>query len=109
MGAKKVILCDIQQSRLDFCKKLIPSMSVINTKDLSLDQVVEQVKAANGGKLCDSSIDCAGVDVVVGAAIKVTKNGGGVCLVGMGKPEMNIPILNASCREVDLFGVVCIF
>eukprot|EP01060_Flectonema_neradi_P003936 TRINITY_DN1258_c0_g1_i1.p1 TRINITY_DN1258_c0_g1~~TRINITY_DN1258_c0_g1_i1.p1 ORF type:complete len:361 (+),score=86.73 TRINITY_DN1258_c0_g1_i1:75-1157(+) len=105
MGAGKVILCDIQQSRLEFCKELIPSMSIINTKGLSLDEVVERVKAENGGKLVDSSIDCAGVDVVVGAAIKVTKNGGGVCLVGMGKPDMNLPILNASCREVDLFGV----
>eukprot|EP01064_Diplonema_japonicum_P033591 TRINITY_DN6660_c5_g1_i1.p1 TRINITY_DN6660_c5_g1~~TRINITY_DN6660_c5_g1_i1.p1 ORF type:complete len:361 (+),score=77.67 TRINITY_DN6660_c5_g1_i1:53-1135(+) len=105
LGAGKIILCDIQQNRLDFCKKIIPSMVVLNTTGMSGEEVAEAVKAANGGEFCDGSIDCAGVESVVTAAIKSTKNGGSVCLVGMGKPTCTLPLLDASIREVDLNGV----
>lgn len=43
--------------------------------------------------------------MAVQTAIRVTKSGGVVCLVGMGKGDMVLPILNASIREVDIKGV----
>eukprot|EP01061_Rhynchopus_euleeides_P010543 TRINITY_DN20011_c0_g1_i1.p1 TRINITY_DN20011_c0_g1~~TRINITY_DN20011_c0_g1_i1.p1 ORF type:complete len:378 (+),score=177.98 TRINITY_DN20011_c0_g1_i1:71-1135(+) len=106
LGAKRIFLCDIQQGRLDTCKKLLGDVLVpINTEGLSGEDVANRVKEANEGELVDGSIDCAGVESVVQAAILSTKNGGAVCLVGMGKPLCNIPLLDASIREVDLMGV----
>ena len=105
LGAKKIYLCDIQQNRLDTCKRLLGDVLVtINTDGLSGEEVAEKVKEANGG-LVDGAIDCAGVESVITAAIRCTDNGGAVCLVGMGKPCCTLPLLDASIREVDLLGV----
>ena len=106
LGAGKIFLCDIQASRLDKCKELLGDVLVpINTTGLSGEEVAAKVKESNGGKCVDGSIDCAGVEAVIQAAILSTKNGGAVCLVGMGKPDSTIPLLDASIREVDLMGV----
>eukprot|EP00397_Hematodinium_sp_SG-2012_P040997 GEMP01045056.1.p1 GENE.GEMP01045056.1~~GEMP01045056.1.p1 ORF type:complete len:307 (+),score=51.17 GEMP01045056.1:212-1132(+) len=106
MGAKKVIVCDILASRLEFLKKLIPesTLATVDTTGMSVEDVAAKVKIINGG-YCDGAIDCAGVESAISAAILCTRNGGSVCLVGMGKPLATLPILNASIREVDLLGV----
>lgn len=104
MGAGKVILCDITPERLDFCKSICP-VECVNTMGLSAKEVAAKIEELNGGKKVDSCIDCCGVESAIQAAIFCTKNGGVVCLVGMGKPEISVPLLNASCREVELQGV----
>lgn len=105
MGAGKVILCDITQPRLDFCKTILPKLETINTTGLSSKDVAEKIKELNGGTPVDACIDCCGVESAIQAAIYATKNGGVVVLVGMGKPECSVPLLNASCREVEMQGV----
>lgn len=37
--------------------------------------------------------------------IQATKSGGTVMLVGLGAPEIKIPIIEASIREVDIKGI----
>ena len=37
--------------------------------------------------------------------LKATKSGGVVVLVGMGAPEVQIPLIDALAREVDIRGV----
>mmetsp|Transcript_23813 Transcript_23813/g.52459 ORF Transcript_23813/g.52459 Transcript_23813/m.52459 type:complete len:358 (+) Transcript_23813:53-1126(+) len=105
MQAGKIILCDINPERLEFVASLIPGLVTINTTGLDSKAVATKIEEANGGKKVDSCIDCAGAEPVIQAAIYCTKNGGCVCLVGMGRPEMSVPLLNASCREVELQGV----
>lgn len=36
---------------------------------------------------------------------QATKSGGVVVLVGLGRPTVEIPIVNASVREVDIRGI----
>lgn len=103
MGAEKVILCDVVEPRLEFCKSCIP-IETINTRGLTSQQVADKIKQLAGG-LVDGCIDCCGVESAVQAAIYATKNGGVVTLVGMGKDQATIPLLDASCREVELQGV----
>ena len=37
--------------------------------------------------------------------LQATTSGGVVCLLGLGKPLVNVPIVNAAIREVDIRGV----
>ena len=37
--------------------------------------------------------------------LQATKSGGVLVIVGMGKSEINLPIVNALCREVDIRGI----
>jgi L-iditol 2-dehydrogenase len=107
MGAEKVILCDIQQSRLDLVKDLIPNIDILNTSKLNVDDIVMQVKSIlnDDDGYADCAIDCCGVESAVQSSIHLTRSGGVVCLVGMGCCDMNLPILKATCREVEIKGV----
>ncbi|KAJ9446193.1 hypothetical protein DIPPA_23822, partial [Diplonema papillatum] len=105
LGAKRIIACDILPDRLAFLQSLSPNIVTLDTKGLPADEVAEKIKALNDGELVDGSIDCVGFDSVITAAIKCTKNGGSVALVGMGPEMATIPLINAAIREVDLLGV----
>lgn len=106
MGAAKVIVCDIKQSRLDFIESIMPGCITLDTTGLLTEDIVLMIRAAIGGDgWADSSIDCSGAVQAVQASILVTLSGGVVCLVGMGCADMSLPILNASVREVELQGV----
>jgi L-iditol 2-dehydrogenase len=37
--------------------------------------------------------------------LQATKSGGVAVIVGMGAPEVNIPLMNALAREVDIRGI----
>jgi L-iditol 2-dehydrogenase len=107
MGAEKVILCDIQQSRLDLVKELIPNINVFNTIKLSVDDIVMEIKSLlnDDDGYADCAIDCCGVESAVQSSIHLTRSGGVVYLVGMGCCDKNLPILKATCREVEIKGV----
>lgn len=108
-GAKTVIVNDIDEKRLKFLQDLAggPSKVVyyVTQKGDDAMAIASKVKELNGGKHVECTIDCCAVETAIGAGILATKAGGKVVLVGMGKPNMTLPLLNASCREVDLLGV----
>ncbi|KAF4660387.1 hypothetical protein FOL47_007180 [Perkinsus chesapeaki] len=105
MGASRVMVCDIDSSRLDKVRSLCPQVEVLNTRELGgSEQTAEAIKGELAS-FADCSIDCSGAESAVQSAIKSTKSGGVVCLVGMGTPDMTLPILNAAIREVDIKGV----
>eukprot|EP00746_Dinoflagellata_sp_MGD_P163787 gnl/MRDRNA2_/MRDRNA2_92015_c0_seq1.p1 gnl/MRDRNA2_/MRDRNA2_92015_c0~~gnl/MRDRNA2_/MRDRNA2_92015_c0_seq1.p1 ORF type:complete len:401 (+),score=67.28 gnl/MRDRNA2_/MRDRNA2_92015_c0_seq1:112-1314(+) len=103
MGAGKVILCDVVDARLEFCKSCVP-IETLNTMGMNSQQVADKIKQLAGGPV-DGSIDCCGVESAIQAGIYATKNGGVVTLVGMGRDLATVPLLDASCREVELQGV----
>lgn len=46
----------------------------------------------------DVTIDCVGLTKSMRTALKATRSGGRVCLVGMGHVEMNVPLCPAAQR-----------
>ncbi|GFY59373.1 sorbitol dehydrogenase [Trichonephila inaurata madagascariensis] len=103
MGATKICITDIFQSRLDVAKKIGASYQVC-VKDIDTKAAVEQIKFHLGGPP-DITIECSGAEPSIRLAMLVTKSGGTVMLVGLGASEVKIPILEASLREVDIKGI----
>lgn len=70
------------------------------TDDTTLIQKVVEVL----GQQPTITMECSGADQCIRLAIQVTISGGTVVMIGMGKPEINVPLINALAREVDIFG-----
>lgn len=58
------------------------------------------------GQQPDISLECSGAEICVRTAIQATECGGVALIVGMGKPELMLPLGSALIREVDIRGVI---
>ncbi|XP_066994503.1 sorbitol dehydrogenase [Anabrus simplex] len=104
MGASKVVITDLLQHRLDQAKKLGADFTIQVGKGETEDELVNQIHSLMG-EAPEKTIDCSGAEATIRLAILATKSGGVVVLVGMGSPEVKVPLVNACAREVDLRGV----
>jgi len=101
-GAGTTFITDIKQERLDVAKELGATHIIDTTK---VPDVAAYIHSIVGSQSVDVAIECSGATSAIHAAIKTTKNGGAVCIVGMGPPEITLPLVEAAAREVDLIGV----
>lgn len=60
-----------------------------------------------GDSQIDVTLDCVGFSKTLTTALKVTRSGGVVCLVGMGHTEMTVPLTPAAARL--FYGPGCLF
>ena len=86
-GAKKVFATDIDDYRLKLAKKAGADV-VINAKE----NVAEQIKKHNKGKLADFVILCAGVPAAVKQAIESVEFGGTILWFAMTPPGVEVPL-----------------
>jgi L-iditol 2-dehydrogenase len=102
-GATPIVITDIDDGRLKFAKELVPS---VQTHKVVFSDTPEQFtsKVTN---LMDNiepalALECTGVESSIRSAIQAVKFGGKVFVIGVGKPEISIPFMRLSTREVDL-------
>ncbi|KAK7116618.1 sorbitol dehydrogenase-like [Littorina saxatilis] len=102
-GAAEVVITDLDQSRLDFAKTMGASAVIkVSSKDPKVTAAqVEEVL----GEPADITIECSGAPPSIRTAIYATKSGGCVVLVGLGPDLIELPVVNASVREVDIRGI----
>jgi L-iditol 2-dehydrogenase len=101
-GAGVIIAADIKAERLDIAKKVGATHVIdLNKVPDAVAKIWEMVGA--GG--VDAVIECSGATSAITTAIRGTRNGGVVVLVGLGAPECTLPIVEAAVREVDIRGV----
>jgi len=105
MGAAEVIVTDINEGRLEVAKGLGADHVYKVSSDKSAEEMAEDVGSLLGGNKPDIAIECCGVESSIRCSIFATKSGGVVVLVGLGKSEVTLPIVNAACREVDIRGI----
>ncbi|XP_074280902.1 sorbitol dehydrogenase-like [Silene latifolia] len=104
-GAPRIVVADVDDHRLSVAKTLGADQVVkvsFNKEDVASE--VEEIKKAMR-KGIDVTLDCAGFEKTVSTAFGATRNGGKVCLIGMGHCNMNVPLTPAASREVDVLGV----
>lgn len=97
-GASQVIIHDIDSDRLQVAKEM-------GADRVHVTHSEGDPKITAEGTNADVCIDATGVESAIKTCIYGAKRGGVVVLVGMGKPEVSLPLLDASFREVDLRGV----
>nr|CDJ81398.1 Alcohol dehydrogenase GroES and Alcohol dehydrogenase domain containing protein [Haemonchus contortus] len=103
LGAAEVVITDLIQERLDLAKKL-GAKHAICVKNKSPAQVREEVISALGTEP-DVTLECTGAQPSIESAILCTRSGGVVVLVGLGASRIELPVVEAAVREVDLRGV----
>ncbi|EPT03731.1 hypothetical protein FOMPIDRAFT_1022297 [Fomitopsis schrenkii] len=116
LGASRVIAVDIVQNRLDFAKTfaatdiyLPPPMekdesrlhySERNAKKLMADLGIEE----RGKKSINLVVDASGAEVSIQTGVLVAKIGGTFVQVGMGAPEIVLPITTMLTKELNWKG-----
>lgn len=100
-GASSVAITDLDESRLKVAKELGADTTFkITSRDGK--EVAEQINKEFGN--VDKTIECTGAESSIHTAIYATRPGGVAMIVGMGKAEINFPICDALCREIDVRG-----
>ncbi|EGG00924.1 uncharacterized protein MELLADRAFT_39449 [Melampsora larici-populina 98AG31] len=112
LGIRSISLIDIDSSKIDFEAKemkwatdsWVSPKTVGNTLESSKglsDSILQRFKKPSG---FDFTIECTGVGSCIQTGVYVTRSGGKLGLVGMGTPELMMPISSAALREVDIIG-----
>ena len=106
-GASKVIAVDIKQSRLEFALKYAatgifnPMTEGGNRPTEYADKIKELLGSTVGA---DVAVDASGAEQSIVTAIHVLRNGGTFVQVGMGRRNIEFPIVIMCCKEITMKG-----
>lgn len=99
-GAYPIVVTDIEQSKLDFIKKEIPSCTPALVRG-TLDENVKTV--TDNGKLAfDVAIECTGVEQSVELATMALDFGAKLHIIGVGKNHQTFPFMMLSVKEINI-------
>jgi len=100
-GASKIFATDINESRLKLAKKMSADFT-INAKE----NVSEQIKKHNNGKLADFVILCAGVPSAVKQALSSVAPGGTILFFAPTEPGLDIPfpLFDLWNKQIKMFS-----
>ncbi|KAI4216686.1 MAG: hypothetical protein LQ351_001175 [Letrouitia transgressa] len=102
-GACPIVITDIDANRLSVAKKICPRAVTYEVDPKATHETVAPaiIKAAGGIKPA-CALECTGFESSVANAIYSVKFGGKVFVIGVGKPDMNLPFMRLSTQEIDL-------
>ncbi|KAF5732321.1 hypothetical protein HS088_TW18G01015 [Tripterygium wilfordii] len=104
-GAARVVIVDVDDVRLSIAKNLgVDEIVQVSTDVLNVGDEMVKIQTAMGSGI-DVSFDCVGFNKTMSTALNATRSGGKVCLIGLAKSEMTIPLTPAATREVDVIGI----
>ena len=102
-GAEPIVITDIDQGRLDYAKELIPRVRTYKVeRGVGVEDAASQIVSLAGDVQPAIALECTGVESSVNSAIYSVKFGGKVFVIGVGKPEMQLPFMRLSTQEIDL-------
>ena len=116
LGASRVIAVDIVPSRLEFAKSYAATDIYLPPKPLegetklkysarNAKTLMEQLDIEERGhKAIDLVVDASGAEVSIQTGIIVARQGGTYVQVGMGAPEIQIPVTTLLVKELNFKG-----
>jgi len=106
-GASKVIAVDINQDRLDFALKYAATgtFNPMTQGGKSPSENADKINELFGFPVgVDVAVDASGAQPSIVTAIHVLRNGGTFVQAGMGKPDIDFPIVAMCCKEITMKG-----
>lgn len=104
-GATTVSVTDIAEDRLAVAKAL-GADNTVSVLGISPKEAAERVLAsAPGNKAADVTIDCAGFTPAFQTGLLATRGNGHFCMVGLGQDNVDLPLAEATVREINMHGV----
>eukprot|EP00126_Sphaerothecum_destruens_P006798 Sdes_comp19533_c0_seq2m11125 len=105
-GASTVIMTDLDEKRLEMAKRLGAHQTIkVETSDGKIMASKIKESLSKDRQQVNITIECSGAEASIHTAIHATSPGGCIVLVGMGKNQATLPILEAVVREIDIRGV----
>ncbi|CAJ0582587.1 unnamed protein product, partial [Mesorhabditis spiculigera] len=102
-GASEVLVTDIDDGRLALAKKL-GADHVVNVRGKSVDSAKQEIISLLRQRP-HVSMECTGVATSIETAINATVSGGCIVLVGLGADRVELPMVEAATREIDIRGI----
>jgi len=101
-GCHPIVITDLAQSRLDFAKKLVPSVeTILIDRDMKPRDQAQKIKEAAGVPL-HVAMDCTGVESSIQTAIYSMRSAGMVFIIGVGKSDITLPFGHLADNEIDV-------
>ncbi|KAF9872550.1 putative alcohol dehydrogenase GroES-like domain-containing protein [Colletotrichum karsti] len=103
-GATKVVSVDIVQSKLDFAKDLASTHTYLSQRVSAEENAKNLIKQCDLGPGADVVIDASGAEPSIQTSLHVVRMGGTYVQGGMGKADINFPIMAMCLKEVTAKG-----
>ena len=103
-GANKIVNVDMNEERLAFSAKYAASQTVVAKKESPQDAAARIIKEADLGAGADAVIDATGAEPCINTSMHVLRTGGSYVQGGMGKSEINFPIMAVCAKELNVKG-----
>ena len=101
-GVPRIYITDIEQKRLDKALSL-GANAALNARE---QDVVEQVMELTGGAGCDLVIETAGTEITTVQAIRMSKKGAVIMLVGQSADgEIKLPVTDSIMKELTFLTI----
>ncbi len=102
-GAEPIAITDLDEGRLEFSRKLVPSVRTVKIEPgVGAQENAQKIISSMDGLEPKIAMECTGVESSVASAIWSVKFGGIVFVIGVGKDEMSLPFGRLSIREIEM-------
>ncbi|XP_050070344.1 sorbitol dehydrogenase-like isoform X2 [Anopheles maculipalpis] len=103
MGATRTVILDLEHAkhRLDIAKKLGVTGVIGIRKGDTEEELVKRIHEILGGP-ADRVLECSGSQPGMRISIMATRNAGRICLVGLGNKDVQLPMVDAISREIEI-------